>query len=94
MKPSIQKKLAHLSERLEELNLLLSAQDATANMDNYRKLSREHAELGPIVDQYRAYKQIEADIAAAQEMTADPDMREFAEEEIKDGKEKLEANAL
>jgi len=94
MKPSIQKKLATLSDRLEELNLLLSSQDATSNMDNYRKLTREHAELGPIVDQYRAYKQIEADIAAAQEMAADPDMREFADEEIKAGKEKLEANAL
>ncbi|HSI95330.1 MAG TPA: PCRF domain-containing protein, partial [Methylophilaceae bacterium] len=91
MKPTIQKKLAHLSERLEELNLLLSSESATADMENYRKLSREHAELGPIVEQYHAYKQIEADIAAAQEMAADPDMREFAQEEIEVGKEKLEA---
>ena len=41
-----------------------------------------------------AYKQIEADIAAAQEMTADPDMREFAQEEIEAGKARLEQNAL
>ena len=94
MKPTIQKKLAHLSERLEELNLLLSSESATADMENYRKLSREHAELGPIVEQYHAYKQIEADIAAAQEMAADPDMREFVQEEIEAGKAKLEANAL
>lgn len=94
MKPSIQKKLATLSNRLEELNLLLSTEDATSNMDNYRKLSREHAELGPLVDHYRAYQQIEADIAAAEEMAADPDLRAFAEEEIKTGKEQLEANAL
>lgn len=94
MKPTIQKKLAHLSERLEELNLLLSSPDVTSDMDNYRKLSREHAELGPIVEQYLAYKQIESDIADAQEMAGDPDMRDFAEEEIKAGKEKLEATAL
>jgi peptide chain release factor 1 len=94
MKPSIQNKLAHLSERLEELNLLLSSEQATSDMDNYRKLSREHAELGPIVEHYHAYKQIEADIAAAQEMAADPDMREFAEEEIKAGKDKLEASEV
>jgi peptide chain release factor 1 len=94
MKLSIQKKLATLSDRLEELNHLLSSPDATADMDNYRKLSREHAELGPIVVQYHAYKQIEADIAAAQEMAADPEMREFAQEEIEAGKERLEANAL
>jgi peptide chain release factor 1 len=94
MKPSIQKKLATLSDRLEELNHLLSSQNATADMDNYRKLSREHAELGPIVEQYHAYKQIEADIAAAQDMAADPEMRDFAQEEIEAGKQKLEANAL
>jgi peptide chain release factor 1 len=94
MKPTIQKKLAGLSHRLEELNLLLSSPDVTSNMDNYRKLSREHAELGPIVEHYLAYKQVESDIAEAQEMAADPDMRDFAEEEIKAGKEKLEAAAL
>jgi len=94
MKPSIQKKLAGLSDRLEELNRLLSSPEVTGDMDNYRKLTREHAELGPIVEQYHAYKQIEADIAAAQEMAADPDMREFAQEEIEAGKAKQEANVL
>ncbi len=94
MKPSIQKKLAHLCNRLEELNLLLSSEDATASMDNYRKLSREHAELGPIVEQYLAYKQVETDIRDAEEMATDPDMRDFMEEEIKAGREKLETTAL
>ena len=94
MKPTIQKKLATLSDRLEELNLLLSSQDATADMDLYRKLSREHAELTPVVAHYQAYQQVQADIADAQDMTTDPEMREFAEEEIKAGKAKLEAAEL
>ena len=94
MKPTIQHKLATLAERLEELNLLLSSEGATADMDNYRKLSREHAELGPIVEQYQAYRKIEADIAEAQEMASDPEMRAFAEEEIKSGKDRLELTAL
>ena len=94
MKPTIQKKLATLADRLEELNHLLASPDLTSDMDNYRKLSREHAELGPIVEQYLAYKQTEADIAAAQEMAADPEMREFAQEEIEAGKQKLEVAAL
>ena len=94
MKPSIQKKLAALSQRLEELNLLLSSEKATADMDNYRKLSREHAELGPIVEQYHAYRKIESDIAAAQDMATDPDMREFAQEEIESGKARMETSAL
>jgi peptide chain release factor 1 len=90
MKPSMQKKLATLSERLEELNRLLSSEDATADMDNYRKISREHADITPVVEQYRAYRQTEADIAEAQGMLSDPEMKTFAEEEIAAGRARLE----
>ena len=45
MKPSIAAKLSQLTIRLEELNQLLSSEDATSNLDNYRKLTREHAEI-------------------------------------------------
>jgi len=37
MKPSLHDKLIQLSQRLEELNQLLSAEDSTRDMDNYRK---------------------------------------------------------
>ena len=90
MKPTIANKLANLSERLEELNLLLSSESATANMDNYRKLTREHAEIGPVVALYHAYQQCEQDIQTAQTMASDPEMREFAEAEIQEGRAKLE----
>ncbi|BCM26085.1 peptide chain release factor 1 [Methyloradius palustris] len=85
------KKLATLSERLDELNRLLSSEDATNDMDNYRKISREHSEITPIVEQFRAFQLGEADIAEAQKMLADPEMKEFAQEEIETGKAKLEA---
>ena len=91
MKPSMMTKLANLSERLDEVNRLLSSEDATSNMDNYRKLTREHAEITPIVEQYHLYVQTEADIAEAQKMLSDPEMKEFAQEEIETGKAKLEA---
>ena len=90
MKPSMIKKLATLSERLDELNRLLSSEGATSNMDNYRKLTQEHAEITPIVEQFHAYEQSEADIAEAQKMLIDPEMKEFAQEEIEAGKAKLE----
>ncbi len=90
MKPSMITKLANLSERLDEVNRLLSSEDATANMDTYRKLTREHAEITPIVEQYRAFEQTESDIAEAQKMLSDPEMKEFAQEEIETGKAKLE----
>ncbi|MEK9825181.1 MAG: peptide chain release factor 1 [Methylotenera sp.] len=90
MKPSMISKLANLSERLDEVNRLLSSEDATSNMDNYRKLTREHAEITPIVEQYHIFVQTEADIAEAQKMLTDPEMKEFAQDEIETGKARLE----
>ncbi len=89
MKPSIQAKLDQLSERLVELNLLLSSENATADMDSYRKLTREHAEITPVVELYHAFRQAEQDVVAAQDMRSDPEMRDFAEEEIAAGKERI-----
>ncbi len=90
MKPSILAKLASLSERLEELNLLLSSADITSNMDNYRKLTREHADITPVVEQYRAWQQCEQDMRDAEDMLTDPEMKEFAVAEIEEGKARLE----
>ena len=90
MKPSMIRKLATLSERLEEINRLMSAENATSNMDNYRKITQEHAEITPIVEQYRAFEQVEADMNEAQKMLSDPDMKEFAQEEIEQCKAKTE----
>lgn len=91
MKPSMIRKLATLSERLDEIDRLMSSEGITNDMDNYRKLTREHAEITPIVEQYRAFEQAEADIKEAHSMLADPDMKAFAQEEIEAGKDKLEA---
>src|SRR5688572_5366305 len=89
MKPSIATKHAQLKIRLEELNHLLSAENLTSNMENYRKLTREHAEIAPVVELYESYRRSEEDIQAAQEMANDPAMREFAEAEIRDTRERL-----
>lgn len=91
MKPSMIRKLATLSERLDEIDRLMSSEGITNDMDNYRKLTREHAEITPIVEQYRAFEQAEADIKEAHSMLTDPDMKAFAQEEIEAGKDKLEA---
>ena len=85
------RKLATLSERLEEINRLMSSEGVTNNMDNYRKLTQEHAEITPIVEQYHLFEQAEADIKEAHSMLSDPDMKEFAQEEIENGKAKLDA---
>jgi len=94
MKPSLLSRLDQLSERLEELNHLLMQPDVTSNIDNYRKLTREHAELGPLVALYNAYRQADADVKTAQEMLADPDMKEFGQEESAAAKIRMEQLAL
>ncbi|MDD4929643.1 MAG: peptide chain release factor 1 [Gallionella sp.] len=89
MKPNIATKLAQLSDRLLEVNQLLSTEEATRDMDSYRKLNRERAELEPVVELFHAYRTCEGDIKAAREMAEDPEMREFAEDEIKEGETRL-----
>ena len=90
MKQSIAVKLGQLSRRLEELNRLLSSETATADIDLYRKLTREHAEIAPVVELFHAYRVHEQDLGAAQEMAGDPAMREFAESEIRETRDRLE----
>ncbi len=89
MNKNITDRLTRLSVRLEELNHLLSSEAATADLNNYRKLTREHAEIVPIVELYRAFQQTERDMQTAKEMHADLEMRDFAEAEIQTSKENL-----
>jgi peptide chain release factor 1 len=89
MKPSIAAKLAQLSARLAEVNRLLSSEEATADMEAYRRLSREHAEIGPVVELYDAYRKSAEELSAAQEMISDLEMRELAEAEIKHARERM-----
>jgi peptide chain release factor 1 len=90
MKPSVATKLASLVARAKELDALLADPDVTSNLENYRRLSKEHAEISPVVARYGEYAATEGDIAAAEEMAGDPGMREFAESEIKAGRARLE----
>src|SRR3970282_1707256 len=90
MKPSIAAKLDQLSTRLEEINRLPSPETVTAHMDTYRRWTREHAELGPVVELYRRYQGSAADLKTAQEMASDPAMRDFADAEVAETRTRLE----
>ena len=56
MKPSVLDKLQSLSERLEEVTALLSTPEATADINRFRQLNQEHAELTPVVEAYPQHK--------------------------------------
>jgi len=90
MKPSMLAKLDQLTERLAELDALLMQENASADIHRYRKMTREHAELGPLATLYRDYRQAETDITAAQDMLSDPDMKEFAQDEISAAQQRME----
>jgi len=79
-------RLDRLEARLVEIDASLSAEDATRDMDSYRRLMREHAELGEVVAQWKAWRAADADLGTAKSLRdssgLDPEMRAFAEEEV------------
>lgn len=86
MKESILQKLENLNERYAEIAALLGENEVIADQDQFRKLSIEYSQLEPVALGFRAYQQILDDIATAQEMLTDPEMRDMAEEELSTAK--------
>src|SRR5699024_1146888 len=82
MKPSMRDRLEQLAHRLIEIDALLSEPEIATDMDSFRKLSRERAELEPVVTAFTAYTKAESAMQDAQELLSDPEMRELAEEEF------------
>jgi peptide chain release factor 1 len=86
-------KIEELERRFQELESLLADPAVIGNQTEFRKFSREHAELSALVDAYRRYKKVLAEISDNRELLVDPDMKEMAEEELQSldaGKERLE----
>ena len=86
MKPFLIQQLERYAERLAELDFLLSREDIMADMAQFMKLSREHADVAAVAQRYARYKQRQNDLQAAREMQAElPDadeMRTLANEEV------------
>jgi peptide chain release factor 1 len=84
MNPSIQTKLDHLTDRLEELSALLSDPSVLEDQNQYRKLSIEYADINPVVELYRKYRSQWQELEAARAMLEDRDkeMQAMAREEI------------
>ncbi|TRZ91660.1 MAG: peptide chain release factor 1 [Rhodocyclaceae bacterium] len=78
MKIRILEKLERLSERLAEIDGLLGGEHAARDMDSYRKLTRERADITPVVELFHAYRSASADFSSAADMLGDPEMKELA----------------
>jgi len=68
VKPSLRSKLDSLVGRLNDLNGLLASENATRDMEQFKKLSREHSELSNLVALYENYRKAEGDAEAAREL--------------------------
>ncbi len=92
MKQSIADKLQQLVDRSTELGQLLSDPEVIGDQNRFRELSREYAQLEPLVTLMRDYRQAQADRAAAMEMSgdADPEIQAMAAEEQAAADQRLE----
>jgi len=85
-------RLEDLLIRYEELLLEMNSPDLASDPDKYRKLMKEHAELTPIVEAYKAYKKALETIEESEEMLgseSDEEMRELLKEELADAKSEV-----
>ncbi|WP_144391498.1 peptide chain release factor 1 [Pleionea sediminis] len=92
MKDSIRVKLESLVERHEEISALLGDPDVISDQNKFRDLSKEYSQLEDVVKTFNAYTEATGAIESAEEMLkdSDPDMREMAQEELKEGKQQKE----
>jgi peptide chain release factor 1 len=82
MTPALRRKLDALVERREEVEHLLADPSVAADQARFRNLARELATLQPVADALAAETQARADLAAAEAMRADPELRALADDEI------------
>ena len=84
MKDSIIRKLETIRERHEEISMELSGMEIASHQNRFTTLSKEYAQLEPIVKKFNEYQRVLADLDAAQELLSDQDegLKSMALEEI------------
>ena len=91
MQPTLLRKLETLIERRAELDGMLAAPEIIADQDRFRALSREHAEISPVVECYDRYRRTQDAIVSAEELLREDDaeMRALAQDEAKSAREEI-----
>ena len=79
-------KLMQITQRFEFLEAKMAGGDVGADIAT---LAREYSELRPVVAQVQKYRQLLADIDEAEAMLSDPEMKELAEEELPELRQRL-----
>ena len=84
-------KLEEVVIRYEDLTRKVNDPSAAKDPKAFQKLAKEHSELRGVVEKYEEYKAVKASIAEAKsilETSNDSDLRELAEMEIEEGRDK------
>lgn len=91
MKETLRQRLDSFTERFEELSMLLSDPEVINNQQRFRDYSREYAELEELVAAWQRYRDVETNMQEAEQLSrdSDADMRELAEMELSEGRERL-----
>jgi peptide chain release factor 1 len=91
MKASLLNKLDLLQDRYEELTALLGDAEVISDQSKFRAYSKEFAEVEPVILAFREFRKVQGDLEGAQALLkdSDPDLREMAEEEVADARERL-----
>lgn len=82
-------KLEAVEKRYEELNKLISDPEVISRQNEWKNLMKEHSDLVDIVEKYREYKKVKEAMDEAKEMLSDRDLKELAEMQIEECKDKL-----
>jgi len=83
-------KLQQLADRLDAVDRLLSEPDIASDRDQYRRLTKERADIAPVVSAYERYQSLEQDLASAEDWLSDPELKSFAQDEIARLKQAIE----
>ena len=86
----MEEKLQALCNKYEELCAKSEQPDFYSDPKKAARLLREKNDLEPIVNAWQSYRQAQADMQEAQELMADPDMKELCQEEFSRAKEQKE----
>ena len=81
--------LEEIEIKYEDLTKKISDPEVISNQEEWRKMMKEHSDIEPIVLKYREYKAVKKNFEDSKEMLNDPDMKDLAEMEMLDAKDKL-----
>ena len=86
-------KLKGLSQKYAEIEYMLSQSEVWADAQKAAALSREKAELAPLMEAYARYETFRQEAESAEELLSDPEMKDLARETLSEARSGMERTA-